>query len=490
MLHRLTPILLLLAPLWVLACNGNGSGPEQEDPPYSSQNDIVRLELTPSFIAMGDQDSQELAVKAVYDNGDAIDVTPFASWIIPDEYVSQVTVDGGVLTPLAVGPALLYAEFAGYTSNIATVEVGQFDYSIVSLEWDGEEQSPTASVPQGNLVKVTVEIAGRTLPEDRPDLVEFDIDGFVPFGDARPEAGLDPYFVIEDENTYSGWFLVAPSTPAAEYPLTLVVEDIAGTTHDTISVVSNILPAKTCDELYYDDTFERFDVRRYRVNLTEFPKATLIEATATGDQTLDTALWLFDPEGNLYTYTDDTWDGRTDSELPMGITDRTRGTYYLLMTASPLAATEDAEVGDYEIDCTFEDVTGDAIQGSTQVIIPASGGPVSLDVDVASFPPGELIDQVWVHVDLDSNAPSQVIAQLHSPAATVALRSTGHDATRLPVTWGYVVDPDDPYTDMTAFEGDNPNGTWTLQVEDLSSSGETLLQDWRLYIEASEPADG
>ena len=489
MLHRVLPLtLLLIAPIGAIACNGNGSGPETEDPPYATQRDIVRLELTPSFIAMGDQDDQELNVKAVYDDGESIDVTGLATWVIPDEYLSQVSVDGGVLTPLAVGPAFLYAQFAGWTSNMATVEVGQFDYAITSLEWDGEAQSPTASVPQGSLVKVTVEIAGRTLPEDRPDLVEFDIDGFVPFGDDRPEAGLDPYFVIEDEVTYSGWFLVAPSSPAADYPITLVVEGIAGTTHDTISVVSNMLPAKTCDELYYTDTFERFDVRRYRVNLSEFPMATLIEARAVDDLTLDTALWLFDAEGELFTYTDDTWDGRTDAELPMGITDRTRGTYYLLMTASPLAETEDNETGGYEIECHEEQVTGDEFLGSTQVVVPSSGGPVSLDVDITSYPFGHTIDQAWVHLDLASDAPSQVTALLTSPHRTIALRSTGHDATRLPVTWGTVADPDDSFADMSDFIGDTPNGTWTLQVEDHSTSGNTLLQDWRLYLETSEVA--
>jgi hypothetical protein len=485
--HRLPPLLLLLTvPWWTVACDGNGSGPDIEDPPYQTQRDIVRLELTPSFIALSDDSSQQLTVSAVYDDGESLDVTGLAEWVVPEEYLDLLDVDGGVLTPLAVGRAQFYARFAGYTSNMATVEVGQFDFSVVSLEWDGVEHDGNDDVPQGNLVKVTVQIEGRTLPVDRPDLIELDVDGFVPFGDERPEAGLDPYFAIEDETTYSGWFLVAPSIPAADYPVTLVVEDIAGNSDDTISVVTNVLPAKTCDELYYTAILDRFDVRRYRVNLSQFPVATLIEARATDDLTLDTALWLFDAEGDLFTATDDTWDGRIDAELPMGITDRTRGTYYLLMTASPLAETEDNEIGGYEIECHEEDVTGDEFLGSTQVPIPASGGPISLDVDITSVPFGHTIDQAWVHLDIDSDAPAQVTTLLTSPDRTIALRSTGHDATRLPVTWGTVVDPDDSFADMSDFIGDAPNGTWTLQVENHSTSGDTLLQDWRLYIEASE----
>lgn len=487
--HRLLPLLLLLtAPWWTAACNGNGDGPDIEDPPYDTQRDIVRLELTPSFIALADDGSQELTVSAVYDDGESLDVTGLAEWVVPEEYLETLDVDGGVLTPLSVGRAQFYARFAGYTSNMATVEVGQFDFSVVSLEWDGVLHSGDDEVPQGNLVKVTVQIEGRTLPTDRPDLVEFDVDGFVPFGDHRPEAGLAPYFAIEDDTTYSGWFLVSPSTPAADYPISLVIEDIAGNSDDTISVVSNLLPAKTCGELYYTDDLDPFDVRRYRVNLSQFPVATLIEAHAIDDLTLDPALWLFDAEGNLFTATDDTWDGRTDAELPMGITDRTRGTYYLLMTASPLAETEDNETGGYEIECHEEQVTGDEFLGSTQVVVPSSGGPVSLDVDITSYPFGHTIDQAWVHLDLASDAPSQVTALLTSPHRTIALRSTGHDATRLPVTWGTVADPDDSFADMSDFIGDTPNGTWTLQVEDHSTSGNTLLQDWRLYLETSEVA--
>ena len=485
MLFYRPPLLILLA--WLLAsCSGASDGPEIEEPPYSTDRGIVRIDLTPTFVALGATETQPLTATAVYDDGETTDVTGLVDWVVPDDYVDLVSVEGGVLLPEGVGWAHVYAALGPVASNIVTVEVGQFSYAVTGLQWDGTAHDPDDSIPQGNLVKVTVEVASRTLDAERPDLIDLQIDGFVPFGLDRPEMGLDPYFVVVDDVTYEGWFLVPPSATAGDHALSLDVEGVLGDTEDVLTVASNLLPPKTCDELAAEGSLDPFDGRKYRMNLAEAGWANRILADAGGD--LDTALWLFDEDGELFAFTDTPFGGDDDARLDIGITERLHGTYFLVLTASPRAASEAAAEGAFVLSCDDEQITGEEITGSTEVVIPAGSGAVELTINAPAPAGGPLVEQVWVHADVETDVPGLVTVVLRPPdtSLSVGLRATGHDEERAAITWGTLVEPDDPIYDMTRFDATDAEGIWTIEIEDHSSAGNTTLHDWRLFIEGGQ----
>ena len=488
-LKLMPPHRMLLLPLlaWLLAgCAGSSSGPEIEDPPYTTDRGIVRIELTPTFVSLGASETQPLTATAVYDDGETTDVTEVVDWVVPDEDLDLVSVDEGVLQPVGVGWAHVYAALGPVASNIVTVEVGQFSYAVTALQWDGTAHDPDDSIPQGNLVKVTVEVASRTLDAERPDLIELQIDGFIPFGLDRPEAGLDPYFQVVDDVTYEGWFLVPPSTTAGDHAVSLEVEGVAGDSEDVLTVASNMLPAKTCDELAADSTLDPFDVRKYRMNFGEIGWAYRILAEA--DDGLDTALWLFDEAGGQFTFTDTPFGGGDDARLDMGITELLHATYYLVLTASPRAVNEAAAEGGFVLSCDDEEVTGEENNGSTEVVIPSGSGPVELTIEAPAPSGGPLVERAWVHADIETDVPGLVTVVLRAPdtSLSIGLRATGHDEERAPVTWGTLVEPDDPIYDLTRFDATDAEGTWTLEIEDHSSAGNTLLHDWRLFLEGGQ----
>jgi len=425
---------------------------------------------------------------AVYDDDETADVTGLVDWVVPDEYADLLMVEDGTLLPLGVGQAQLYAALGPVASNVVTAEVGQFAFSVAELLWDDTTHDPDDSIPQGNLVRVTVEVASRTLDSERPDLIDLQIDGFVPFGHDRPELGLDPYFEVVDDITYQGWFLIPPSIEAGDHTVSLAVEGIAGDTEDVLTVASNLLPPKTCVELAADSALDPFDERKYRMDFGELGWSYRILAEA--DAGLDTALWLFDEDGEPFAYTDTPFGGGDDARLDIGITDPLRGTYYLVLTASPHAESDSAAEGEFVLSCDDEAVTGEEVTGSTEVVIPAGSGIVSLTIDVPAPSGGPLVEQIWIHADLETDVPSLVTAVLRAPdtSLSVGLRATGHDETRAPVTWGTLVEPDDPLYDLTRFATTNAEGTWTIELEDHSSAGTTLLHDWRLFIDGGQEA--
>jgi len=482
-MSRCLTILLCTLGLIASACDSGTEGPDIEDPPYSTANDIISLQLSPTFISLGSAETHELTVTAVYADDTTTDVTSLVDWVVPDEYTDRVDVEDGTLLPLAVGRAQVYAVLGPLTSNIVTIEVGEFAYVVTQLVWDDVTYDPDDSVPLGTLVQVTVEVSGRTLDPARPDLIDFSIDGLVRFGADRAEHGLDAYFEVVDDLTYAGWFVVPPSALAGDHALDLVVEGIAGDTEDALVVGSNLLPPKSCEELLTETTLDAFDERKWRVNLVDEPRAYDIVAQGIDGSTLDTALWLFDEHGDLFSFTDDPWDGGTDAHLALGITDRLRGSYYMMLTPSPLAD-EAGESGDVRLECSGEEITGEEIQGDAGTVIPGGGGPVAMELDVDGIPVDPYVTDVWLHMDIESDNPSLVTAVLYAPDVTlsVGLRATGHDNEHTSATWGTGTEPDDPLHGMDHFAGTVSEGTWTLQVESYSATSTTTVHDWRLYL--------
>jgi len=473
------PILLLLA---LVGCPTNGGDDDMQEPPYSSEIEIARIELTPTYVKVGASETADLLATAIYEDGAAVDVTAAVDWIVPDEYADIVSVDDGVVEVLGIGMGQVYATLGTFTSNLTTVEAGHFSFAVTNLHYDGVDHAATATVPQGSVVQVYVEVSGRELPSDAGDVL-FEIEGLLPFGADRQEQGLDPYFYAIDDSTFRGIFVVAPSAEVGSHAISLTVEGLAGETDDSMAVSAHGLPEdKTCAEITTETTLEEFRARKYRVEMYDFPVAYRILAEAEGESTLDTALWLFNEDGSLFTWTDNPPGAETDAALPMGITDALEGVYYLMMTASPYAATTGAESGEFRLSCDTEIVSEPEFRGDTGTDIPSGVGPVTLEIDVTGLPPGAVIDQAWVHADVESDVPNQVTIVLDAPnlGPSAGLRSTGHYTERLAVTWGDLVDPDTSY--MSYFQGADPDGIWTLTVEDHSEDGQTTVHDWRLYL--------
>ena len=481
MSRPLPPILLSLA-LWIVGCPPNGGDDDLQEPPYSSEVEISRVELTPTYVKVGAADSAELLATAVYEDGTAVDVTDEVAWVVPAAYEDIVSVDGGVVEALGVGMGQVYATLGTLTSNLTTIEAGHFSFAVTNLHYDGVDHAATATVPQGSVVQVYVEVSGRDLPSDPGDVL-MEIDGLLPFGADRQEQGLDPYFDAIDDTTFRGIFVVAPSAEVGSRAISLNVEGLAGETDDALAISAHGLPPdKTCEDITTDTLLGEFHARKYRVEMYDFPVAYRILAEAKEESTLDTALWLFNEDGSLFTWTDNPPSAGTDAMLPMGVTDSLEGVYYLMMTASPYAADAQAESGEFRLSCDDEAVSEPEFRGDTSTDIPAGVGPVTLEIDVTGLPPGAIIDQAWVHADVESDVPNQVTLVLDAPnlGPSAGLRSTGHYTERLAVTWGDLVDPDTSY--MSYFQGADPDGIWTLTVEDHSDDGHTTVHDWRLYL--------
>lgn len=448
-----------------------------EDPPYDSQNDLVRLEVTPTYVNFGTEDREDLTVIAKYETGGDVDVTGQVDWFVGDDAVAIM--DGAAAVGQGVGLTHVYATLGSTTSNSVTIEVGYFTYTIDCVD-----------PKQANITLCTVKVDGRELDIDHPEYIEFTIEGFIPFGHDREPQGLDGinYFWVEDDDTFKARFLIPPSLPAGNHDVTFQVEGITGEGDSTVTVAEHILPLKRCNEVITFANLQAFDERKYRVIFEHDKYAYRIDSTTTVPSELDTALWLFDDAGNLFTWTDDPWNVGTDAVLPFGVTEYFVGEFFLILSASPYATSGTNEYGYFEVRCHEEEVTGDEHPGEQEVEIVNGVQPTDLDLTV-HVGVSQLIDHAWVHVDLETDVPSQVSIALVPADAEVnaiGLRSTGYDADHLAVTWADgLVDPDSGY--LSNFINSDPNGTWTLQVNDFSAAGTTVVHDWRLYLETSPP---
>jgi subtilisin-like proprotein convertase family protein len=452
-----------------------------EDPPYGSQDDVVRLVVSPAYVNFGTEDREDLTVVAQYETGDDVDVTGQVNWVVGDEDI--VSMDGASAVGVSVGVTQVYATLSYLTSNMATIEVGHFTYTIECVS-DTETQAK-----QAEMVLCSVDIEGREFDEDHPEYVTFEIEGFIPFGHDRASLGLPTtnYFWVDDENTFKALFLIPPSLPVGGHDVVFEFEGMSGEGDKTVGVSAASLGEKTCGELQAQGIIGAFNERKYRVIFDHSPRAHLIEGVASVGSQLDTALWLFDDEGNLFTWTDNPRMGGTDASLPFGITQDLEGEYYLTLTASPYAATEATESGQFTLTCDEELVEGETFAGDKEVAIPYNQmTELTIDVNVGVT---DLIDEAWAHVDLETDVPSQVSVALVPPdpeADPIGLRSTGYDADRLAMTWDDdLVPPDSGH--LYGFNDREAYGTWTLLVEDFSPAGNTILHNWELYLTTSPP---
>ncbi len=477
-------LLLSLASLLLaagLGCTTEQPQPPDQDPPYGQHDDLERLIVTPTFINFGTDDRTPLEARARYASGAEVDVTSQVTWFVLDEAVA--TVEGNEAVGVGVGATQVYATLADLTSNLATVEVGHFTYTVEC--WS----DPSTPAKQAELVECSVDVDGRELDEDHPEYVTFEIEGFIPFGHDRASQGLPTtnYFWVEDENTFKALFLIPPSLPVGEHDVTFEVEGVPGEGDGTVGVSESSLPEKTCSILQSQGILGAYNERKFRVLFDHSPRAHLITSEAGVGSQLDTALWLFDDQGNLFTWTDNPRTGGTDAVLPVGITQDLEGEYFVTLTASPYAESSTTELGAFVLGCEEETVDADPIPGDTEVAIPNGEQPTDLTLEV-SLGVNDLIDDAWVHVDLETDFPDQVsITLAHpNPAYSIGLRSTGYDADRLAITWDDdLVPPDAGH--LSNFTNLTPNGSWTLTVTDFSTSGTTVVHGWELYLATSTP---
>ncbi len=461
-------------------CPGPPDPPIQQAPPYDSNNEVARLRVEPSLVSLSVNQEQELTVLLEYTNGDTTDVSDEVEWLVEDEGIA--TIAGDTLTGEDVGETSFYAVLETVVSNAVTVGVADFTFSV----------EPTQAT-QGEIRQFTFTITSGSTTFTNPDTVSVAVDGCLPFGDDRP-GDVEAYFTIEDGTNFSGYFVIPPTVSVGEHGVTLSIGNTVGHSDDQVTVNSAGLTVDVCNDITQfgtlgSDANTRFQVRRFLVDLDNNPRGYRFDALAAGDYSLDPALWLFDEEGNLFIFVDDLPSvGGLDAMIPFGTTDTLHGNYAVMMTPSPYAETTAAESGYFEFTCNEEQVQGDEYYGETDVTVANQGATTDLTIVVDDLDAGSTVNEAWVHVDLESDAPTQVTLVLEAPTSSdsVALRSTANEPERMAITWGQLVEPD--IGSMGVFDlTTQARGNWILHVTDVSSSGTTVIKDWRLYLDSQPP---
>ena len=469
-----------VAPLLFFGCPGPPDPPIQQTPPYDSNNEIARLRVEPPVVSLSVNQEQELSALIEYTTGDTIDVSDEVQWLVQDEDVASI--DGDTLTGEDVGQTSFYAVLDTVVSNAVVVDVADFTFSI-------EPKQAT----QGEIRQFTFVITSGSTTFTTPDTVDVTMDGCLPFGEDR-SGEIEPYFVVEDDTEFSAYFIIPPTVSVGEHGISLTIGNSVGHSDDQVTVNSAGLAVDVCNDVTQfgtlgSDANTRFQVRRYLVNLDNHPRGYRFDALAAGDYSLDPALWLFDEEGNLFIFVDDLPSvGGNDALIPFGTTDTLHGNYAVMMAPSPYAETTAAESGYFEFTCSEEQVQGDEYFGETDVAVANQGATTDLEIVVDDLDAGSTVIQAWVHVDLDSDAPTQVTLVLEAPTSSdsVALRSTANEPQRLAITWGQLVEPDIGTMDVFDLTT-QARGNWILHVTDVSSSGTTVIKDWRLYLDPQPP---
>lgn len=133
-----------------------------------------------------------------------------------------------------------------------------------------------------------------------------------------------------------------------------------------------------------------------------------------------------------------------------------------------------------------------------------SGPPVSDSLVVAGA--GPYLDRVRLYVEIPHERPENLDIRLRSPTGKLVVVSTRNGGQAKDVFYGVTFDPastdtvtDHVYSDYTvpavlspegpfeAFEGDNPNGIWTLSLATYPGVQVARFLRWRLEIDSSAP---
>lgn len=112
--------------------------------------------------------------------------------------------------------------------------------------------------------------------------------------------------------------------------------------------------------------------------------------------------------------------------------------------------------------------------------IPDDGPRVSATIDV---PVDGEITGIEVYIDISHGYSSDLIGYIQSPSGT-ELRlfwiGEGGESNTNPVGWY----PGDftPKDDLAGFDGESPQGTWTIKFQDMSFDYGGTLNEWRLRV--------
>ena len=104
---------------------------------------------------------------------------------------------------------------------------------------------------------------------------------------------------------------------------------------------------------------------------------------------------------------------------------------------------------------------------------------ISVTLDVSGI--GNSISELNLITELPHSYAGDVRIELTSPAGTTVLiwDADGSNFSGLNGVWGYYFGT---FGDITSFNGQDPNGTWTLSVSDNAALDEGTLESWGLAI--------
>jgi subtilisin-like proprotein convertase family protein len=133
-------------------------------------------------------------------------------------------------------------------------------------------------------------------------------------------------------------------------------------------------------------------------------------------------------------------------------------------------------------------------------LIPADGSDLGFTTVTVDVPPTALVVDLDVRIDLEHSWDADLTLALASPAGTVVTLSTnagGEEQDLIGVRFDDDADalladaaPDlAPFTGrwlpesaLSAFDGEDPTGTWTLVIEDCCAGDSGLLLNWELHL--------
>lgn len=144
-----------------------------------------------------------------------------------------------------------------------------------------------------------------------------------------------------------------------------------------------------------------------------------------------------------------------------------------------------SESDSFDIQLTVGDLVTETSTNNTQVSIPddnSSGIQSTIDVSGATESVGELFN---IDVNIEHSWVGDLIITLRSPQGTEVTLYDPDDLDSSSDVVGNFPRDYTPVESLSAFEGEDPNGTWTLTVSDNAAEDTGTLNSWSINLVSS-----
>ncbi len=463
--------------------------PDQTPVPWTQDRPIERLVPSVATITLAEGAQAPLGLDAYYqDLLEPVSITS-ASWTSVDPTVASV--DASTVTAIGPGRTTLYAVVGGVQSGPVTVVVGR-DYDLTAS---------TGSVRRGKLLDLVL-----TTPDAdfaAATTIELGIEGLLPFGEERRE---DPWWGVVPGTTdrYRGVFLVPPTAPTGDLPVTFLLDGAAPRLPVTVEVQRNeALDGAPHGCGYFDDdddsnwTFSEGTNQARTWLVGDLAADTLYRfaarSTTTGDVDPWMALWSLD--GELMLTNEAAFGAENTDEAGIEITslaDDFTGSWFLTVAVSPEAVSSQA-AGTLGTACVARDLPSHAAEATDG--FPALGDPFSPGENVRDFDftgIGGSVERAYVYLEIDVLRPDVTTVRLRTPEGEEVelIDPAWSDEAGVEGRWLGTLGAPEPFVPTAskdgteALAGKTIAGVWELEV-DIEGVGD--LGSWydaKIWLES------